>query len=93
MPRLVFGIFEFIQRPSYCARTSIITNIESVKAPVLIVSGTADTLTPTWMATKLFAQANQPKQLYPVTGAGHNDLLILGGVALQQELRKFVREN
>jgi fermentation-respiration switch protein FrsA (DUF1100 family) len=69
-----------------------LTKIRSVRDRVLIVSGTADTLTPTWMADKLFAQAHQPKQLYRVTGAGHNDLLISGGVALEQELQKFVQE-
>jgi pimeloyl-ACP methyl ester carboxylesterase len=69
-----------------------LTKIKSVKAPVLIVSGNADTLTPTWMAGKLFAQAHQPKEIYIVPGAGHDDLLILGGVALEQELRRFVLE-
>ena len=69
-----------------------LTKTKSIKAPVLIVSGTADTLTPTWMADKLFAQAHQPKQIYIVPGAGHNDLLISGGVALEQELRRFVKE-
>lgn len=69
-----------------------LTKIKSVKAPVLIVSGNADTLTPRWMAGKLFAQAHQPKEIYIVPGAGHDDLLILGGVALEQELRRFVLE-
>ena len=58
--------------------------------PLLIVSGTADTLTPNWMAERLFAKANQPKQLYLVPKAGHNDLLSLGGNELTQVLRKFV---
>jgi fermentation-respiration switch protein FrsA (DUF1100 family) len=59
-----------------------LTKIRSVTAPLLIVSGTADTLTPQWMTEKIFAQARQPKQLYFVPGAGHNDLLQSGGVAL-----------
>jgi pimeloyl-ACP methyl ester carboxylesterase len=68
-----------------------LTKIKSVKAPVLIISGTADTLTPTWTADKLFAQAHQPKQIYMVPGAGHDDLPIVGGVALEQELQRFVQ--
>jgi len=59
----------------------------------LIVSGTTDTLTPTWMAEKIFAQANQPKQLYIVPGAGHDDLLTTGGNELTQVLRRFVQES
>lgn len=66
--------------------------IGSVRAPVLIISGTADTLTPTWMAEKIFAQARQPKQLYEIPGAGHDDLPTTGGNALTQVLRKFVQE-
>lgn len=66
--------------------------IRLVHIPVLIVAGVADTLTPIWMADRIFAQANQPKQFYPVPGAGHNDLVTSGGIALRQALRKFVRQ-
>jgi pimeloyl-ACP methyl ester carboxylesterase len=69
-----------------------VSKISSVKAPLLIVSGTADTLTPTWMADKIFAHAHQPKQLYLVPGAGHNDLFNAGGNALTQVLHNFVQE-
>lgn len=65
-----------------------LAKIGSVKIPVLIASGTADTLTPPWMATKLFAQAHQPKQLYLIPGAGHNDL---EGTALAHALRTFIQ--
>jgi uncharacterized protein len=69
-----------------------LTRISSVRVPILIVSGTTDTLTPTWMAEKIFARANQPKQLYIVPGAGHDDLLTTGGNELTQVLRRFVQE-
>ena len=67
-----------------------LTKISSVRVPLLIVSGTEDTLTPPSMADKIFAQANPPKQLYSVPGAGHNDLLTIGGRALTLVLRQFV---
>jgi fermentation-respiration switch protein FrsA (DUF1100 family) len=70
-----------------------LAKISSVHVPLLIVSGTADLLTPQWMAGKIFAQAHQPKQLYLVPGAGHNDLLSTGGNALTEVLGKFIREN
>ena len=44
---------------------------------------------PQWMAHKILARAHQPKQLYSVPGAGHNDLLTTGG-ALKLVLRQFV---
>ncbi len=69
-----------------------LSKIGSVRAPLLIVSGTADTLTPAWMAEKIFAQARQPKQLYLVPGAGHNDLVTVGGDALTGVLQEFVNQ-
>jgi pimeloyl-ACP methyl ester carboxylesterase len=67
-----------------------LTKISSVRVPVLIICGTADTLTPASMAEKLFAQANQPKQIYLVPGGGHDDLWLSGGIALERELRGFI---
>ena len=69
-----------------------LSKISVVRVPLLIVAGTADTLTPTWMAKKIFAEANQPKQLCLVRGAGHDDLLTKGGDVLMQVLQRFVRE-
>lgn len=70
-----------------------LTKIRSVRAPLLIVSGAADTLTPSSMAERIFARAYEPKQLYVIPGAGHNDLLTAGGAALEHVLRKFVQED
>jgi hypothetical protein len=67
-----------------------LSRIGSVRAPVLIVSGTADDLTPPSMAEKIFAQAHEPKRLYLVPGAGHNDLLARGGPSLVRVLQEFV---
>jgi hypothetical protein len=66
------------------------SKIGGVRAPVLIVAGTADTLTPPWMAEKLFAAAHGPKRLYLVQNAGHNDLVATGGNALTAALREAV---
>jgi fermentation-respiration switch protein FrsA (DUF1100 family) len=66
------------------------SRIACVRAPVLIVAGTADTLTPAWMAARLYERANEPKELYLVRGAEHNDLAEMGGVGLADALRRFV---
>jgi fermentation-respiration switch protein FrsA (DUF1100 family) len=67
-----------------------LSRIRSVRSPLLITAGEEDTLTPVWMAKKIFAEARQPKQLYLVPKAGHNDLLAIGGDGLTQALRRFV---
>lgn len=67
-----------------------LSKIGSVREPLLVVSGSADSLTPVWMAKSVFAQANQPKQLMVIPGASHNDLLSVGGQGLTVALRNFV---
>jgi uncharacterized protein len=62
----------------------------SVTTPSLLIAGTADTLTPPWMAKALFRRAQGPKQIYFVPGAGHNDLVDMGGAALTEVLRRFL---
>jgi uncharacterized protein len=68
-----------------------LSRIGRVRAPVLIVAGTAETLTPAWMAARLYERAIEPKELYLVRGAEHNDLVDVGGEALREALRKFVQ--
>ncbi len=69
-----------------------LSKISSVHAPVLIVSGTSDALTPSRMAEEIFARGNDPKQLYLVPGAGHDDLVEVGGSALTERLREFISD-
>lgn len=49
--------------------------ISSVRAPVLLSHGTADSTIPLALGEKLFAAANEPKTLVLVQGAGHNNWL------------------
>ncbi len=50
-------------------------NVELFRLPVLIVHSTDDQLFPTSMAEKLFAAANEPKNLVLLHGLKHNDML------------------
>jgi fermentation-respiration switch protein FrsA (DUF1100 family) len=54
--------------------------VAKVKAPVLMVHGTADATIPIRFGEKLFALANEPKQFVRVEGEGH---LALGSVIPQ----------
>lgn len=53
--------------------------IGAVRAPLLIVHGTADTIIPISHGRALFAMANEPKRLAVIAGAGHNDIWSRGG--------------
>ena len=66
------------------------SKIASIHLPVLIMSGTDDTLAPPWMAKELFDRANEPKKLQMIEGTGHNDLMEPRDGTLLRVLREFV---
>jgi fermentation-respiration switch protein FrsA (DUF1100 family) len=76
----------------YAPRTRFdsLSKIPRVRAPVLIVHGTKDEMIPFSMGRCLFENASQPKALYAVEGAGHNDLLEVAGEAYLERLKTFV---
>lgn len=61
-----------------------------VKMPVLLIAGTEDTLAPPRMAQVLLERASGAKTLRIVDGAGHNDLLSVGGDSVVSWIREFV---
>ena len=64
--------------------------IRDVHAPILIAHGTRDDVVPFAMGQQLFAAAPEPKRFYPIPGAGHNDMLEVGGEAYLACLKEFV---
>ncbi len=64
--------------------------IAGVRAPVLIIHGTADAVVPFEMGRQLYAAAREPKDFYPVAGAGHDDPHRVGGAAYLARLRQFM---
>jgi uncharacterized protein len=53
-------------------------HIAGMRMPLLIVHGEADQVLPVAMGRRLFALANEPKQLVTVPGAGHNNHDLFG---------------
>ena len=79
---LVLTLFE--------ARYDSISKIGRVESPVMILHGDRDDTVPYWMAEKLFGAASEPKKLYPIRGAGHNDTVYVGGEGYLRALGKFI---
>ena len=79
---LVLTLFE--------ARYDSILKIGRVESPVMILHGDRDDTVPFWMAEKLYAAASEPKTLYPIRGAGHNDTVYVGGKAYLRALEEFI---
>jgi fermentation-respiration switch protein FrsA (DUF1100 family) len=59
-------------------------------APLLVVAGGRDRIVPPAHSRRLFAAAPQPKRLVVLDGADHNDLDLLAGPRLVDELRSFL---
>lgn len=72
------------------SRFDSIAKIAGVRAPVLIVHGTRDEVIPFSMGQKLFDAAPQPKWFFPVEGASHNDVFIVGGEEYLERMESLI---
>jgi uncharacterized protein len=70
-------------------RFDSLTKVRSLKMPVLYIHGTADATIPATMSEALFAASPQPKRLFLVAGAGHNDVAEVGDAEYLQVLKQF----
>ncbi len=61
-----------------------------LKTPLLLIHGTADSIVPASMGKELFALAPEPKQLYLIEGADHNDGHYLHTSHYWQTWRQFL---
>jgi hypothetical protein len=66
-----------------------IEDIRRVHVPILIVHGIKDSFIKSDYSRQLFDAANEPKELYLVEGADHNDVLEVGGSAYEQKVCDF----
>ena len=88
MARRTFRIplLEYIPKSQF----NSLAKIQRVRAPVLIVHGTRDETVPFCMGQRLFDAAPEPKSFFAVEGAGHNDVIEIGGDDLLGDLRSFI---
>jgi uncharacterized protein len=73
-------------------RFDSISKVDRLQMPVLFIHGTADTIVPVEMGRKLFDRAREPKQLYIVPDAGHNNLAQFAGAEYLQRVRHFLEQ-
>lgn len=72
-------------------RFDSINKVPLLKVPVLFIHGLADTQVPVTMSQMLYAASPDPKQLYLVPIAGHNNVAETAGVEYLQVVQAFVR--
>jgi fermentation-respiration switch protein FrsA (DUF1100 family) len=66
--------------------------IRPVTAPLLIIQGDRDEIIPPRLGRALFEAAPEPKSLWVVHGAGHNDLVETSGAEYRRRLAYFYAE-
>jgi len=66
-----------------------IDKIVRIKCPILFIHGAKDDLIPVLHSETMFEKANEPKFLYLVENANHNDLVAIAGKKYPQEILKF----
>ena len=64
--------------------------IGQLRAPLLVIHGTADETVPFQQGQDLYDLASQPKVFHTVPGGGHTDLHEVGGDAYLRVIRDFV---
>jgi len=66
------------------------SRLPSIHVSVVFVHGTIDTLVPISEGKALYALANEPKHIYIVDGAGHNDVSFVAGREYGLTLRRWL---
>jgi fermentation-respiration switch protein FrsA (DUF1100 family) len=72
------------------SRFPLIERLKSIHVPILMVHGDQDTIVPFALGEQVFRAAPEPKSLYVVKGADHNNLTIVGGTPYFARLKQFV---
>ena len=73
-------------------RFDSISKVRSLKMPVLFIHGTADLNVPSDMSESLYNAAPQPKQLWIVPDAGHNNVADIAGADYLSVVKAFVEQ-
>jgi fermentation-respiration switch protein FrsA (DUF1100 family) len=87
MARL-YAPFLFDWRPS--VPYDNLGKIGQVQVPVLIIHSEDDEIIPVDMGRRVFAAAPEPKELYIIPLAHHNDTYLVGGQVYFERLRSFI---
>jgi len=92
LARLHYGWLPSVLLRAMSHEFDSLSKVPNLLAPVLYIHGDVDSIVPMEMGERLYGTSADPKQWYPIRGAGHNDTLIVGGDEYFQTLSEFVKE-
>lgn len=67
-----------------------LNKLPEITCPALVIHGDMDMLIPFEEGEALFEAAGEPKELFVVSGAGHNDVSMVAGEAYGRRLREWL---
>jgi alpha-beta hydrolase superfamily lysophospholipase len=70
-----------------------IDHVGNLRMPKLLIFGTADRSTTLEESLQLFVHAAEPKQKWPIDGAGHEDLDAFAGDEYREHVLRFLNES
>jgi uncharacterized protein len=87
-----------IKRSEFLAKfkANDVTPVDAVKhihVPIFFLHGTEDNLIKHDYSQKVFAAANEPKELWLIPGARHNDMMEVGGEEYRRRITEFFQKN
>lgn len=72
-----------------CSRVSPLRALEGIRVPILFVHGTNDSMIHPRYSEILHRRANEPKELYYIANAYHNNTWVVGGKEYEEKLISF----
>jgi fermentation-respiration switch protein FrsA (DUF1100 family) len=89
----VFNLFPLLPLgPFLQTRYDVLEKVKKIRAPLLVVHGDRDEIVPPAQGKKVFDAAPEPKKLYVIPGASHNDTYRVGGDEYFAVLDDFIRQ-
>jgi uncharacterized protein len=92
IPTLARTLYPWVPSILVRSRFDNAAKVQQVLAPKLIVHGDQDEVVPLAHGQRVFELAPEPKRFVQVAGAGHNDLVVVGGEPYLAAWREFLRE-
>jgi uncharacterized protein len=93
VPEMARAAYPFLPPIGRLIRTryETIAKIGALRMPLLVLHGEHDTIVPVSQGHRVFEAAPQPKRLFVIPGAGHNDTYHAGGDAYWTAWRAFLK--
>jgi len=90
VPAMAARHYPFV--PAFAIRTKMdsLSKISSIGCAKLFIHSTHDEIVPYEMGRQLFDAAGRPKTFYEVVGAGHNEMMAVGGEPYMESIKEFL---